>query len=202
MCEFFKRNTSTPFQDMQGLLPVFVFACNIASCKTTGHSPFYLMMAYAPSSARIYKHFCPRPSQATFAQNSTKSREEERLNVLDKLRKTCNKNLLIENYILILMPDKFYSLKVTKPLLVFINLIREGLTLKFFHVIDLTIKVSLLPYYKLITATANYWTLVPINIFSKTIIILSKYLVAHCNLSQHQYLMHTTLKFSSEINRG
>ena len=74
MREFFQRNTSTPFHDMTKLLPVFLFACNIAPCKATGHSPFYQMMGYTPSSARIYKHFCPKPSQATFAQNSTESR--------------------------------------------------------------------------------------------------------------------------------
>ena len=27
------------------------------------------MMGYTPASERVYKHFCPKPSQATFAQN-------------------------------------------------------------------------------------------------------------------------------------
>lgn len=66
MREFFQRNTSTPFHGMQQLLPVFLFACNIAPCKTTGYSPFYLMMGYTAASARMYKHLCPKPSQTTF----------------------------------------------------------------------------------------------------------------------------------------
>ena len=64
MREFFHRNTPTTFNDKQELLPVFLFACNISPCKTTGHSPFYLMVGYTPSSARIYKYFCPTSIKA------------------------------------------------------------------------------------------------------------------------------------------
>ena len=72
------------------------------------------MMGYTPPSARIYKHFCPKPSQVTYAQNSTESREEERLNILEQAKKAYNKNLYIENFIFILVHVKFHSLKVIK----------------------------------------------------------------------------------------
>ena len=41
MGKFFQRNTSTPFHDMQQLLPVFLFPFNIAPCRTIGDSPFF-----------------------------------------------------------------------------------------------------------------------------------------------------------------
>ena len=67
-----------------------------------------------PSSARVYKHFCPKPSQATFAQNSDASTEEERLNILEQVKKDLHKKVYIANYVSISVPDRCCSLKVTK----------------------------------------------------------------------------------------
>ena len=44
-------------------------------------------MGYTHASARIYKRFCPRPSAATFAQSSDATTEEERLSILEQVRK-------------------------------------------------------------------------------------------------------------------
>ena len=85
MHDFLVRNTSD-FHDLTKLLPVFLFACNLAPCKSTGHSPFYLMMGYTPASACVYRRFCPKPSKITYSQDDPSTREEERLNILKEVR--------------------------------------------------------------------------------------------------------------------
>lgn len=121
---FIRRNTDD-FRDFQFLFPKFIFQMNNSPNSTTNCTPHYLMYAYTPNSAALYKTFDTKPTSHSF----TKDREKERLLILRKVIKRMGKAAHYRKHQFDLLATK-HPLEVQDQVLIKVQVKPKGLNNK------------------------------------------------------------------------
>lgn len=146
--------------------------------------------------------FCPKASQITYAQNSTESREEERLNILEQVKKYVHQQSVYRKIHFDINARQVPFNEGDQVLTKIHKAHKRGVNLKILPKYrpdnqgkSFTVLKAHQGYCQLLDTSADKY-------FFKTIITSSNYHKANYNLYLLQFNTNTTLKLSSPINRG